>query len=1030
MMNRRRTLWLGQITLVTTLLLSAVARAEDSAALRAMFADPPRQYSSGPLWVWNDMLTEEQIVQTLHDLADQKVKQAFVHPRPGLMTPYLSDDWFRLWKTALDEAERLDMNLWIYDENSYPSGFAGGFVPKALPDSRAKSLRFREEKQLGPLDASVVAVYRLQDGKYENITATARSGQKLPEADYLVAAIHLGGSSAWYANTWYVDLLKPGVTEKFLEVTLEPYRKHFADQFGQRIPGVFTDEPRLTNEGGIPWSEGLPAAFEKRWGYSLLDHLPSMMRPVGDWQRVRHNYMQVLLEQFIEHWSKPYHDYCVKNHLEFTGHYWEHDWPELTSVPDNMAMYAWHQRPAIDCLMNQYKEDTHAQFGNVRMVKELSSVANQLGMPRTLCEAYGAGGWDLRFEDMKRIADWLMVLGVNTLDEHLSYITLRGARKMDHPQSFSYHEPWWPAYHVMAQYDTRLSAALSQGRQVNPVLVLEPTTTAWLYQYHGKPREELDAWGNQFCEFLMSLERAQAEYDLGCEDILARHGSVDGKQLVIGQRRYGLVVLPANTENLNGETAALLEKFLQAGGHVLACGAPPSRIDGEVSERGAALAQARGWQKVDAASVPGLLSRLSAPALAVQRAEGDAGILFHHRRQFDDGQLVFLVNSSLEKPAAGTFDAAGGSVEQWDLMSGETQPYAFEATERGVRGRFELPPSGSLLLFVAQQKQPAAEAVATQATAVPSSEPVEVRRLEPNVLTLDYVDLSAGGQTKKGLYFYDAQRMAFAANGTERNPWDSAVQFGDELIRQKYPATSGFEATYHFTIDGAVPGDLEIVLERPDLYTITCNGKPVSVKPDAWWLDRSFGRIDLAALAQSGENSVTLRAQPFTIYHELEPAYLRGSFRLRPADAGFVLTADKPLELGVWNAQGHPMYSAGVAYSQTFEIGEPAGRYQVRVPNWYGSVAQVVVNGKEAGYLVAPPWQCDVSAALHPGKNTIEVVVLGTLKNTLGPFHTGPLRGSAWPGSFHQGPDAQPAGDKYDTIGYGMVEPFVLEALK
>ena len=76
------------------------------------------------------MLTEQQIRDTMRDLAGQKVKQVWVHPRPGLMTPYLSADWFRLWKVALDEAERLDMNVWIYDENSYPSGFAGGWVPE------------------------------------------------------------------------------------------------------------------------------------------------------------------------------------------------------------------------------------------------------------------------------------------------------------------------------------------------------------------------------------------------------------------------------------------------------------------------------------------------------------------------------------------------------------------------------------------------------------------------------------------------------------------------------------------------------------------------------------------------------------------------------------------------------------------------------------------------------------------------------------------------------------------------------------
>src|SRR4030042_206956 len=139
-------------------------------------------------------------------------------------------------------------------------------------------------------------------------------------------------------------------------------------------------------------------------------------------------------------------------------------------APHNMAMYAWHQRPAIDTRMNQYSEDTHAQFGNVRAVRELSSVANQFARRRTLCEAYGAGGWDLRFEDMKRIGDWIYVLGVNTLDEHLSYITIRGARTRDHPHLFSYHEPWWSAYHVMAQYFTRLSLVMSQGRQLNRVL--------------------------------------------------------------------------------------------------------------------------------------------------------------------------------------------------------------------------------------------------------------------------------------------------------------------------------------------------------------------------------------------------------------------------------------------------------------------------------------------------------------------------------------------------------------------------------
>jgi hypothetical protein len=241
-----------------------------------------------------------------------------------------------------------------------------------------------------------------------------------------------------------------------------------------------------------------------------------------------------------------------------------------------MAMYAWHQTPAIDCLMNQYEEKVDSQFGDVRIVKELSSVANQLGMKRTLCETYGAGGWDLRFEDMKRIGDWLEVLGVNTINQHLSYVTIRGARKRDHPQSFSYHEPWWEAYHVSAQYLARLSAALSQGEQINSVLLLEPTTTAWMYQGDEAKLKEL---GNAFFKLEMALESGQVEYDIGSEDVLARNGTVSSTGLRVRNREYRTLIVPPFTETLNEKTVRLLTGFTTAGGTVLSCGAMPARME-------------------------------------------------------------------------------------------------------------------------------------------------------------------------------------------------------------------------------------------------------------------------------------------------------------------------------------------------------------------------------------------------------------------------------------------------------------------
>jgi hypothetical protein len=74
------------------------------------------------------------------------------------------------------------------------------------------------------------------------------------------------------------------------------------------------------------------------------------------------------------------------------------------------------------------------------------------------------------------------------------------------------------------------------------------------------------------------------------------------------------------------------------------------------------------------------------------------------------------------------------------------------------------------------------------------------------------------------------------------------------------------------------------------------------------------------------------------------------------------------------------------------------------------------------------PWECDVTGAIRPGTNRIDVVVVGTLKNTLGPHHGKPPLGAAWPASFHKAPPSgPPPGNDYDTVAYGLFQPFVLQ---
>jgi len=996
--------------------------------VKALFADPPGEYTTVPFWVWNDYVSEQEIIETLNDLAGQSIRQVIVHPRPGLMTPYLSEQWFDLWDFALKQAKQLNMDLWIYDENSYPSGFAGGLVPEAMPQSRGKGLDVHEENKCPQWSEDIVAVYRAKGSGYENITAKVRAGEKPGDDKYMVASLIHAENAAWHGGYSYVNLLEPGVTEKFLEITLEPYRKRFGKEFGKRIPASFSDEPHICPAGGLAWNDDLPEMFEKRWGYSLLDHLPSMVHSVGDFKRVRHNYFQLILELFIDRWAKPYYDYCQKNNLEFTGHYWEHAWPACSSVPDNMAMSAWQHRPGIDILMNRYDEwNPTAQFGNIRSVKELASVANQLGCKRTLCEAYGAAGWNLRFEDMKRIGDWLSVLGVNTINEHLSYMTIRGARKYDHPQSFSYHEPWWPAYHELVEYFTRLSAALSQGQQINDVLILEPTTTVWMYQFDATAGEHLKKLSYQFQEIVTTMAKAQLEFDIGCEDIIVRHGSVAGAGFKIGQRTYNTVILPPGTENLNGKTIELLEAYVKNGGNVLCCSEAPEFVDGVKSNRAGAAATKPSWKRIDAGEIVGILLKQSKGGFAIERSNGDKGILLHHRRQIDSDELLFLANTSIDSPTTGTIKTSAKGIEQWHLETGEITGYPFVSQADGVAAEFELPACGSALFFLSDKPVKSEPKVSQKSSAIQPAGPCLIHRSKPNVLTMDYLDLTIAGETLKGTHAFVASTLAFQKNGFDANPWSSAVQFRDKLIAKKIDPQIGFDVTYRFTIDGAVPANLFVVIERSDLYSVTCNGVAVSAEAGSWWLDRAFGKIDIASAAKTGENEVVIKTDGFTVYHEIEPAYLLGDFMLKPVEHGFVLVADEQLKFGPWNSQGHPFYADGISYSQDFDIEQLKGTYKIGLRKWYGSVAEVFVNGKSGGYIYHQPWECDVTQLIKAGKNTVEVVVTGSLKNTLGPHHGKPDLCSAWPGMFHNAPkDNQPAGDQYDTIGYGLFEPFEL----
>jgi len=85
-----------------------------------------------PFWAWNGKLEKDELIRQIHVMKKMGMGGFFMHARVGLNTPYLSDEWFDCVKTCINEAEKLGMKAWLYDEDRWPSGAAGGAVTQDL----------------------------------------------------------------------------------------------------------------------------------------------------------------------------------------------------------------------------------------------------------------------------------------------------------------------------------------------------------------------------------------------------------------------------------------------------------------------------------------------------------------------------------------------------------------------------------------------------------------------------------------------------------------------------------------------------------------------------------------------------------------------------------------------------------------------------------------------------------------------------------------------------------------------------------
>ena len=1015
-------------------------RIQSYTEFRDQFADPPSDYRTAPLWDWNDKISEEGIDFHMKKFKEGGLGGVFIHPRPGLITEYISEDWNHLFDYTVRKGKELGMKVWIYDEDSYPSGFAGGHVPAQMPESynRGTGLGCERQEVFKPDAAKYDIILKLVNKQFVDITSQKEAYTGTKGVFYLFYKTY-GSKSYWYGNFPYVDLIQKGVTQKFIEITMKGYEKYDKDEFGKTLMGIFSDEPNLEAAMGpktaLRWTSDLFPEFEKRWGYDLKINLPSIVDQIGNWRKVRHDYYELLCEMFADRWTHTYSKYCEANGLKLTGHYWEHGWPMPTDGFDEASCYLFQQQPGVDMLGNEYTpKGLGGQFGNTRAIRELQSTANQAGHQRTLSETYGGAGWEIPFANLKKLVDWEVVLGVNFVNQHLAYYTLKGVRKFDYPPSFTYHEPWWENYKVMGDYIGRISMATASGEQINKSLVLQPNTTSWMYFSRKDKNLMPDSIKKSFKSFVYELERNHYEYDLGSENVIKSIGSVKNGKFIVGKRTYELVVIPESMQNIDKETYTMLKEYLSQGGKVLSFAKEIPYLDGNESLDLNDLKKTYSgqWtlaQKTDEQAVKSLFSL---PDFSLQESIPVKGELYYQRRIMSDGQLLFLVNSDTAQTAIAKINAKGRSLIKMDLITGE----CFKVPVRAGRGQlsFEisLPPIGSALYFLSNNRLSGTllPAPGNDEQPVTGSE-IKVHPESENVLVLDYLDLKTTKLDLKETYFMKALHQLFDSNGFAMgDPWQHKIQYKQEYVAlDTFKTNSGFEVNYHFSIgenaDAQTMSKLSAVVERPELWDVLVNGEKVE-KSDEWWIDREFFKFPIGEKVRKGSNVLTLRAPKMSVYAELMPAYIVGDFVLNPHKQGFEISSGTISGLGSWKSMGYPFYAQKVSYTENFNATKNREQIKVRLNKWNGVLTEIYVNDKKTGIIAYPPYELNISKFIDIGKNEISVKVLGSLKNTFGYFYKDNHRWINGPGDWDTAPENIPGIGQYFLMDYGLTQPFSL----
>lgn len=922
-----------------------------------------KDYQSIPFWSWNDRLEPDELRRQIREMKQAGIGGFFMHARGGLLTEYMGEDWMKAVEACIDEAEKQDMNAWCYDENGWPSGFAG---MKLLEDPANLAHYLTQETRA--FDPAALACYRVTDG---NIARVYRDDG----ADCLCLYDRVNAS--------VVDILNPDVVKKFIDETHEKYYQRFGKDFGRVMAGFFTDEPQYFR-WDTAYSPMLLSIYRGRYGEDILDELGALFVDCAQARRLRFRYWRLMNELFTENFAGQIYKWCTAHDCMLTGHAIEERdlFGQMIACAGIMPFYEYEHIPGIDWLGREIDTEVAP--------RQVFSAAQQLGKKQVLTETFACAGWDVTPRELKRIAEWQYVNGVNLMCQHLYPYSIRGQRKRDYPAFYSGHNPWTTEFKHFNDYFTRLGHMLAESREEAEVAVIHPIHSAY-FKYDRNDRETIAALEKKCGMLAERLGAANIGHHFVDERLLEKYGSVEDDRLVMGACSYKYVVIP-DMEGLDGSTVELLDEFLLGGGKMWLQGACPAYVDGEEVELGYASNV-----KFD---------DMKNPACQISNAGTDVRSTL---RRAEAGDFLYAVNLSKTVEYDVEYRVRAAGLSKLDLETGKTEKVYFKKDGAYVVVALKFTPGESVVLML--DGAASAEAPAKPVKMKPVPVELEIVRADPNSLTLDRARLS-----------YDGKEY------TEALP---IMAVSDRLLREKTNRTVWLK--YVFTVD-EMPARLSVEAEKMAAKAVFLNGELLTLS-GAGEIERSNVVADILSDVKIGENELVFEieyAQSEHVYRvfngvyydhdggteslinclsyetDVESVYLRGDFGVTAAlekgekntrisgDGKFaVVKSEKRVRADQLLESGYPFFSGEMTFRTTVEA--TGGETKMKLSGRY-AVAKVKIGEREKVVMFSDT--ADVTGMLKPGVNDVEITLICARRNTLGPFHFAPD-----PEPFGVGPD-------------------------